>query len=638
MSSFFAELRRRNVFKVGVAYAIVAWLLIEVVATVFPILALPDWSIRLITIVIIIGFPIAVFLAWAYELTPEGIKPAADVDPTGKDSILSGRRLDFLIIGLLVLVVIFLVTDNYVLNTGARDSGLGTREEKISDTNNQGQMTNDIAEKTTEPAPVAEPATNSIAILPFTNLSGDKDQEYFADGLTEEVLNKLAQVRDLQVTGRTSSFSFKGKNIDLREIGKTLGVAYLLEGSVQKSGNRLRITAQLINAAGGYHLWSDTYNRELIDIFTIQDDIAQAVTTALSITLGVGQFNQPGMTTDTAAYDEFLKGRTVWNTGISVQDAIQEIINHMERAVGMDPSFGVAWAYLGAMYYLSINDLPPERSSGLEEKALNYLERARSIAPENPGVLVMTAIIQEDTGSWLEANRILQHLLDRYGRTNAGATLRYGQMLGDAGRSRESLQYLRQAQRLDPLNTGAYWSLALVQSHLGRLDEAVKDIERCNEISSNNDLCIAVDWVIALENHDRERAAAILENFFALDGMNPDANMLKMASLLTMKDTSKALEETRNLAASPDLPPFQRLYLVHIAAVLGDPELALEIRSMEHQAKWYIRLWFGHLRDMRRLPGFKTFLRDRGLVDFWRSTGKWSDFCHPVGEDDFECQ
>jgi adenylate cyclase len=267
--SLIAELKRRKVFKVGAAYLIVGWLLIQVAATIAPQLNLPEWSPRLITFVILLGFPIAILLAWVLDLTPDGIK--LDAAPIGNKRI-------FVIVAILLALSI----GWYWRGRHAQDTlGVDAR---------------------------------SVAVLPFINMSGDKDNEYFSDGISEEILNVLARTPELRVAARTSSFSFKGGNKEVPEIAKELNVRMVLEGSVRKQGERVRITAQLIDASSGYHVWSQTYDRDLKDIFAIQDEIAQAIASELKVKLAdavTGATTSPD-TADLVAYDLYLKGLALW--------------------------------------------------------------------------------------------------------------------------------------------------------------------------------------------------------------------------------------------------------------------------------------------------------------------------------------
>ncbi|MCZ6536638.1 MAG: adenylyl cyclase, partial [Gammaproteobacteria bacterium] len=265
--SIFRELKRRNVFRVAAAYAVVAWLLIEVTATVFPIIKLPDWSVTLVAAFILIGFPLALILAWAFEITPEGIKLEKDVDRSQSVTHVTGRKIDYFIIAALVLALGFFAFDKFVLGP-SRDAELVQA------------TTQAVAELSTE-IEKSEVPDNSIAVLPFVNMSSDPEQGYFSDGISEELLNVLVHVDGLRVASRTSSFAFKGGNKNLAEIADILKVSYLLEGSVRKAGNRVRITAQLIEAASDRHLWSEIYDRDLTDIFAIQSEIANAIVAAL---------------------------------------------------------------------------------------------------------------------------------------------------------------------------------------------------------------------------------------------------------------------------------------------------------------------------------------------------------------------
>ena len=264
--SFFAELKRRNVFKVAAAYIIVGWLIMQAGDTLAPALHLPEWVNSVLVFFLLLGFPLAMFFAWAFEMTPEGIKKEKNIERDQSITRVTGQKLNYTIIGLLVLTVGYFVYDKFVSSTP------------------------NAVETTAVSSPASESQTNpyqTIAVLPFVNMSEDPGNEYFSDGLTEELLNILAKIKELRVAGRTSSFAFKGKGEDLRIIGEKLNVSSILEGSVRKDDkrNRVRITAQLINVDDGYHLWSETYDRELDDIFAIQDEIAREVARALTITL-----------------------------------------------------------------------------------------------------------------------------------------------------------------------------------------------------------------------------------------------------------------------------------------------------------------------------------------------------------------
>jgi len=321
MPSFWGELRRRNVFKVMVAYAIVGWLLIEMSATVFPALKLPEWTVTFVTALILISFPIILIGAWAFEVTPDGIKRTREVPLEHSVTHITGRKFDFAIIALLVLALVFVVVDNYVL----RDEPAPAPSEQTR--------------------PAIQPVEKSIAVLPFVNMSSDPEQEFFSDGLSEEILNLLAKIPSLKVIGRTSSFAFKGKNQDLRGIGQALGVNTVLEGSVRKSGDRVRITAQLIDVLDGAHIWSESYDRTLTDIFAVQDDVAAAIIDALQIHVGANPTR--GRPTENAeAYALFLKARASLNA-FETRDAIEFV----QKATELDPRFAEAYELLANCYW-----------------------------------------------------------------------------------------------------------------------------------------------------------------------------------------------------------------------------------------------------------------------------------------------
>lgn len=313
---FWQELKRRNVVKVAIAYLTLGWLIVQFTAIAVPALNLPISLNSIVFYIISIGFPIALFLAWAFELTPEGVKSTINVKQDESIAKNTGRKLDFLIIGLLSIIIIYLVAANYIFD-GKEDQ---------------------------------QQTTQSIAVLPFVNMSSDAEQEYFSDGISEELLNLLAQIPELQVAGRTSSFAFKNKNEDLREIGDALNVKHILEGSVRKSGTKLRITAQLIQADNGYHLWSETYDRELADVFKIQDEIARNIVDALKVKLGADDIkvlnNQP--TTNLDAHDAYLRAWPLYHERDS--KGLLTAISLFKQATKLDPQFVEAWAMLADSY------------------------------------------------------------------------------------------------------------------------------------------------------------------------------------------------------------------------------------------------------------------------------------------------
>ncbi len=327
--SFFTELKRRNVFKVGVAYLVLAWVVIQIADVVVPALSLPSWTITLLVVLGIFGFPFAIFFAWAFEITPDGIKKESDITPEESITSHTGRKLDFTIIGLLVVALGYFIYE----------SRFEAPTEDVALTETTGQ-------KNIE--------GSSIAVLPFVNMSSDKEQEYFSDGISEELLNLLAKIPNLKVAARTSSFQFKGKNQDIQNIASQLGVKTILEGSIRKSGTKVRITAQLIKADDGFHMWSETYDRELDDIFKVQDEISAAIVGALKTTLGIELVKTAStvQSIDHVAYDFYLKG--LKSSHDNSFDNLASAVNSFQSALKIEPDFLMAKIKLAETYTLQI--------------------------------------------------------------------------------------------------------------------------------------------------------------------------------------------------------------------------------------------------------------------------------------------
>jgi TolB-like protein len=316
--SFFAELKRRNVVRVGIAYIIICWALAQVAEFAVDNFNAPDWALQIFVVFLILGLPLVLFLAWAFEMTPEGVKREKDVDRSQSITAKTGRKLDFIIIGVLVVAVGLLLVDKFLLEESA------TPVNEIVATESQ-----------------------SIAVLPFVNMSGDED--YFADGLSEELLNLLAKIPDLKVAGRTSSFAFKGRNEDFAAIGDALKVKHVLEGSVRRSGDTLRVTAQLIKVEDGYHVWSETYDRKMADIFAIQDDVAGAITDSLRLQLSP-RSSRP--TADTEAYALYLEALPYVASNDDA-DVLDSVLGLLDRAIEIDPEFAKAHELKALSYWMT---------------------------------------------------------------------------------------------------------------------------------------------------------------------------------------------------------------------------------------------------------------------------------------------
>src|SRR5437879_1072587 len=312
--NFFAELKRRNVYKVAVAYAVIGWVIAQISTQIFPFLEIPNWVVRLVIVLIAIGFPIALVIAWAFEATPEGIKRTQDVDLAGERVPKKHTWIYVVVIGAAFSIGLFFVGRYSVRNTGS--------------------------------AARTELSAKSIAVLPFDNLSRDPDNAFFAEGVQDEILTRLAKVADLKVIARTSTQKFKSAPENLPDIAKQLGTLNVLEGSVQKANDQVRVTVQLINAMTNSHLWAEIYDRKLTDIFTVESDIAKTIAETLQAKLTGSEkammASQP--TTDTTAYELYHKGRSLWEKRSG--DNIPKVISFYEQAIARDPNYALAYAGL----------------------------------------------------------------------------------------------------------------------------------------------------------------------------------------------------------------------------------------------------------------------------------------------------
>jgi len=361
----FSELKRRNVFRVAIAYLAAAWLLTEVAGTLFPMFGFGEAPARIVVILLAIGFPLFLMFSWLYELTPEGLKLEKDVDRTGAAPRAGTTRLDRAIIVLLVLAVGYFAFDKFVLDP-VRDA----------------QLVEETAQQARSEALVESYGEQSIAVLPFVNMSADPEQEYFSDGISEELLNLLAQIPELRVISRSSSFSFKGKDIAIPDVAKQLNVAHVLEGSVRKAGERVRITAQLIEARSDTHLWSQTYDRTLDDIFAVQDEIAAAISTALRMELAATASEAAPtaiQAANTSAYDAYLQARALMHH--RNRDAMEDAVDNLERALHLDDRFAPAHAQLAIATMLLSTYVKTDREAS-KRTANRHLDRAEALEPD----------------------------------------------------------------------------------------------------------------------------------------------------------------------------------------------------------------------------------------------------------------
>jgi TolB-like protein len=621
ISGFFAELKRRNVYKVAVAYAVVAWLLLQGASIVLPSFEAPSWTMKVLIVALTLGLPVAIILAWAFELTPEGIKREEDVEPNKSIARKTGRKLTG------VIIAVTLAAFGLLLFQTLRSTSV-IRSAPVT--------------PTAETAP--PPSSKSIAVLPFVNMSSDKENEYFVDGLTEEILNRLAQIGELRVPGRTSSFAFKEKNTDLRQIGVALGVAHVLEGSVRKAGDRLRITAQLVRTEDGYHLWSQTYDRKLDDVFAIQEEIASAIAHSLSVQLRVGSDRSARPTHDMAAYNDYLEARALITQRTT--DNLSRAINLLEATVERDPSFAKAWAALA-----QARALGPYFRLGTAKEWLPRAEEAarKALASDDTLAVAHSALadVLRDRFEWLAAEAEYRRALE-LSPGEAETHNQYAQMLLRVGHVGPALEHANKACELDPL---AWVPPGIAAAaHLARNDLQLSRelFDRSVRVRGQRfGFQIAAGLIHALSAGDSDSARALLSEARASGNewsLPSDAHIIDLmdGALAHARDRSaptpdlkQALEDARTAGHS-----VLSTSLAGVAIFVGEKENALDALEFEFQShgslSYAVLIWAPVYRPLLNDPRFRELLKGMKMPDYWRAAG-WGDYCRAKGADDFEC-
>ena len=422
--SFYEELKRRNVVRVGIAYIVIGWILAQVAEFAFDNFGAPDWVLKSFVTLLLLGLPIVLFFAWAFEVTPEGVKREKDIDRSQSITQRTGRKLDVTIAVLLVVGIAFLAYEQF--------SSTGTTAETAATESEQ-----------------------SIAVLPFVDLSDGQNDNYFGQGIAEELLNALTQFPNLRVAARTSAFAFAGKNVNLREVAETLGVAHVLEGSVRRSGDKLRITAQLIRAEDGFHLWSETYERPMTDVFTIQDEIVRELSLVLQVRLGVGvgSGRAHNKNIDPRAYENYLRGLQFWSNR-HVNENRRDAIAAFRLASELDSGFADAWAaYALSLLHSSTDEytigLPGEgRLATIEQALATAIEIDSSSARAHAGLALLYG------RNFLDLEKSVFHADEALRLSPNSAATRYARssaaiVRGDYVAAKREMYH---ARSLDPLN------------------------------------------------------------------------------------------------------------------------------------------------------------------------------------------
>jgi TolB-like protein/Tfp pilus assembly protein PilF len=456
--SLFEELKRRNVVRVGLAYAVFAWVLLQLFDVVGEILELPAWGGKMILVALVLGLPLALIFAWVFEMTPEGIKLEKEVDRSQSITHTTGRKLNIVTTVLMAVALAWFAWDKF---------GAGPDRVTTTSVDSVAAPAPPAAPGSGQPPAVTAAAAHSIAVLPFVDMSRAKDQEYLSDGIAEELLNLLVKIPGLQVAARTSSFSFKGKDVKIADVARELNVANVLEGSVRKSGDQVRITAQLIRADNGFHLYSETFDRTLDDVFGIQDEISAAVVEALKIQL-LGAAPK-AVQVDPAAYALYLQGRYFY--GRRTQADWEKATTAYQDALQIDPGFAAAWAGLSSVYYAQGGQSYIDLHQGAAQ-ARQAAQKALALQPTlAEGYVALSAIQMTYDWDWAGSEASLRRALELTpGMADATASL--GILKRYVGDLDEAIELDRRAVALDPLNLPGYHALGLALIYAGQLDEA----------------------------------------------------------------------------------------------------------------------------------------------------------------------
>ena len=507
-TQFFSELKRRKIFYRGFLYIVVAWIVLQVADVVMPALDVPDWGITLVVILLLLGFPVAVVLAWIVDSPPSEATPKAKTRSRARAASADGQD--------------------------------------------------------------GEPGPRSVAVLPFVNMSDDRENEYFSDGMTEEILNALTKVKDLRVASRTSSFAFKGKVLDVLEIAEELRVDTVVEGSVRKAGNRVRVTAQLISADDGYHLWSETYDRELQDVFTVQDEISRSIVEALRLELGSDQKESliEHETQDVEAYTLYLKGRFFFNT---YQEAdMQRSLDIYRRALELDPGYGRAYAGIAdTLMQLADDWMPPEEAyPQAMEAARKAIELDDSLAEAHTALGKVLGWFKWDFDGAELALRRAVAANPNYADAHWGLA----SILPSNGQLYEAIEEMRKAVAIDPLTQNAYFHARFLM-FAGKLDEAKQEAERAIELDPTSFRPILIRGQCALMEGNAEEALKFFEKAWGVSGV-ASVDSFKARALAALGREGEARELLERARSGDDYVRSE--FMAAAWASLGELDRAFE--------------------------------------------------------------
>jgi len=524
--SFFSELKRRNVFRVGIAYAVATWVLLQIVDLVLDNIAAPEWVMQVFMLALAIGFPIAIIMAWAFEMTPDGIKREAEVDRSQSTTAQTGQTLNRIIMGSLVLAVIFLIIDPF--------------------------------EEPAQPV-VADPATNqastqteaqdsgaidkSVAVLPFANRSTNPDDAFFAEGMHDDLLTQLAKIGSIKVISRTSVLAYKDTTLKIPQIARELGVATIVEGGIQRSGSRIRVNAQLINAQTDEHLWAETYNRELTaeNLFDIQAEIARSIAQALKATLSDEEEASIGrvLTNNLTAWQSYQRASV--NRQVFTNERMKAGLSELDLALELDPNFAAAWglrAILLLQQYWFFDTNPSTREAGWDA-----IQAGRVIDPTLPELDIAEGYYYWGFRDYTNALKLMQKALAVLPNSSE-AVLGVAYVQRRLGYWEESLAGMRRAIELDPMYLETIGELGDTLRQLHRFEEAAEIFTTIESVAVNNSTIL---WQLAnFQFWTTGDVANYTHVLHLAESANPEAQMSKFYSSLFTRDWQSVFEDIEN--------------------------------------------------------------------------------------------
>ena len=577
--NFFGELKRRNVYKVAIAYGVVAWLLMQVASQIFPFFEIPNWAVRLVVLLLVIGFPVALILAWAFELTPEGLKRTEVADELARKSEQNRAWIYVVIISGAVAAVLFF----FGRYTSSKQG--------------------------------AEMSEKSIAVLPFENRSEDKANAYFAEGVQDEILTRLSKIADLKVTSRTSTQHYKSVPENLPEIAKQLGVAHILEGSVQKSGDAVRVNVQLIKAANNSHVWAETFDRKLTDIFSVESDVAKAIADQLRahISRQEEQVIAAKPTKNIEAYDAYLRGRYFWNKRTS--DGIKHAIEHFQQSIERDPDFalgyvGLADSYIALTFYNFA--APHETMPKAKESAIKALALDNTLAEAHAS---LAHVLMNYDWNWSAAEKEFKRSIELkpdYATAHEWYAIHY---LTATGRLEEALQEMRKALELEPASLVMNTFMGATLYYAGRYDEAIDQCRRTIQMDPN---FAVVHWHLGLAYEQKQFLDAAIEEFKKAISLSGGSPLMRASLGRAYAKSQKKHEANEMLNELNELSKQQYVSAYEVATIyvaLGNNEQAFQLLEQAYGEHSF------HLVYLNVSPQFKPVSSDRRFQDLVQRIG-----------------